>query len=845
MNLNPTGDRKDDAYWSRPLDSLFAQLDSRAQGLTTAEAAARQAVIGPNTLDSGHQASPWRLFINQLKSPIMLILLFATIMSAFLRDWVDAVIILIIVVGSSILSFVQEFNAGNAVAKLTEQVSARVSALRDGEIGVVPIRDVVPGDVVRLSAGALIPGDGVVMEARDCFVNQATLTGETYPVEKAPGVVAPDTSLAERSNCVFMGTNVRSGSATVLIIHTGKTTSFGRISQRLSTRPPETEFERGIRQLGHLLTEVMLILVLVIFVLNIALNKPVIDSLLFSLALAVGLTPQLLPAVININLATGAKVMAGKGVIVRRLASIENFGSMDVLCTDKTGTLTEGVVQLDGALDADGQPSERTALYAHLNASFQTGLDNPLDAAILAGTTPTSDGWTKLDEIPYDFTRKRLSVVVKPPDGDDEVLITKGALRNVLEVCVPMAAAVSARITSLFEQWSSQGYRVLGVAARPVAKAPAYGPQDETDLNFVGFLLFLDPPKPDVIATVTDLQSLGVSLKIITGDNQLVARHTADTIGLTVTGLVTGEELNRAGTDALPQMVEQANLFAEVDPNQKEQIILALKKLSHVVGYMGDGINDAPALHAADVGISVMSAVDVAKEAADFVLMEKSLAALHDGILLGRSTFANTLKYVFMATSANFGNMFSMAGASLLLPFLPMLPKQILLINFLTDLPEMTIARDAVDDFYIRQPRRWDIGFIRRFMLVFGPLSSLFDFATFGLLYFVLRADQQLFHTGWYVESVLSASLVVFVLRTQLPLWRSRPARPLLLATAAVALIALGLPYSPLAGLLGFVPLPASTLVILLVVIAAYIAAAETVKHWFYRSRLAKEGRSR
>ena len=840
MKVNPTGDGTEDAYWSRPVDSLFAQLESRVQGLTTAEATARQAAVGSNTLDSGHQVSPWRLFINQLKSPIMLILLFATLMSAFLKDWVDAAIILLIVIGSSILSFVQEFKAGNAVAKLKEQVSARVSALRDGVIATVPIRDVVPGDVVRLSAGALIPGDGVVIEARDCFVNQATLTGETYPVEKTPNPVSPETGLAERTNCVFMGTNVRSGSATILIVHTGKATSLGHISQRLSVRPPETEFERGIRQLGHLLTEVMLILVLVIFALNIALHKPVMDSLLFSLALAVGLTPQLLPAVININLATGAKVMAEKGVIVRRLASIENFGSMDVLCTDKTGTLTEGVVQLDGALGVDGQATDRAALYAQLNAAFQTGLENPLDAAILSGTSASIDGWTKVDEIPYDFTRKRLSVVVSPPGGGQALLITKGALRNVLEVCVPLGEEADARIESLYEGWSSQGYRVLGVAARSVEAKRGYNAQDETSLDFVGFLLFLDPPKPDVIQTVTDLQSLGVSLKIITGDNRLVARHTAESIGLTITGLVTGEELDQAGTDALPQLVEKSNLFVEVDPNQKERIILAQKKLSHVVGYMGDGINDAPALHAADVGISVMSAVDVAKEAADFVLMEKSLAALHDGILLGRSTFANTLKYVFMATSANFGNMFSMAGASLLLPFLPMLPKQILLINFLTDLPEMTIARDNVDEFYIRQPRRWDIGFIRRFMLVFGPLSSLFDFATFGLLYFVLRADQQQFHTGWFIESVLSAALVVFVLRTQLPLRHSRPARPLLLATAVVGLIALALPYSPLARLLGFVPLPISTLAVILGIVAAYVLATENVKHWFYRSRFLK-----
>lgn len=823
-------------YWNQPADEVLKQVESTPDGLATAVAAARLEEHGPNLLQTKAKTTPLGLFLNQFKSPIILILLFATIVSAGLKDFVDAIIILLIVLGSAILSFVQEYNASSATEKLQSQIATKTTVLRDGRAQTIPTANVVPGDVVQLSAGSLIPADGRILTARDCFVNQAVLTGETFPVEKQPGVVPANAALTDRTNCVFMGTNVRSGSATAVIVQTGAATTFGQIADRLTVRPPETEFERGIRRLGYLLTEVMLLLVLGIFAFNVFLQKPVLDSLLFSLALAVGLTPQLLPAIININLSKGSQAMAKEGVIVRRLASIEDFGSMDVLCTDKTGTLTLGVVQLDGALDVNGRPSDDTFRAAYLNAHFQTGLSNPLDEAILAHATPDIAACQKLDEIPYDFNRKRLSVIVQ--DGERPFLITKGALNNVLAICANLNEEQRAAIDRQYTDWSGQGFRVLGVAGKEVAPQPAYSLHDETDLTFSGFLLFFDPPKDGVTETIADLAELGVGLKIITGDNKLVAQHTAVTIGLAVTGVVTGADLDATGADALPQLVEKANLFAEVDPNQKESIILALQKMGHVVGYMGDGVNDAPSLHTADVGISVDDAVDVAKDAADFVLLRKDLSVLHQGIIQGRTTFANTLKYVFMATSANFGNMFSMAGASLLLPFLPMLPKQILLINFLTDLPEMTIANDRVDDVYVRQPHRWDIGFIRRFMLVFGPLSSVFDFATFGVLYWWLKADQATFHTGWFIESVLSASLVVFVLRTRRPFWRSRPARPLLLMTAVVGLIALALPYTPLATVLGFTPLPLTTLLILAAIIAAYFAAAELTKHWFY-ARLA------
>jgi P-type Mg2+ transporter len=830
-------------YWSQPTESLLVALQSTGDGLGAADAQQRLATFGHNVLDAKKKATAPGIFFNQFKSPIILILLFATGLSAVLKDWMDAIIILAIVLGSAVLSFVQEYNASTAAEKLRARVTAKATVLRDGAPKQVLAEEVVPGDVVLLSAGNLVPADGVVLEARDFFINQAVLTGETFPVEKVPGPVAANAGLTERTNCVFMGTNVGTGTARALIVQTGTATAFGQIAKKLTLRPPETEFERGIRHLGYLLTEVMLVLVLAVFAANVFFHKPVLDSLLFSIALAVGLTPQLLPAIINVNLSKGSQVMAAGGVIVRRLASIENFGSMDVLCTDKTGTLTEGVVRLDRALDVSGQPSDEVFRLAYLNAHFQTGLSNPLDEAIASSAQPDITGVTKLDEIPYDFVRKRLSVVVGQ-DGAQPRLVTKGALDNVLAVCTQaqngqnttlLDNARRADIQSLFAGWSGQGLRVLGVATKSVSPQPVYTRDDERDMMFAGFLLFFDPPKPGVQETIADLAELGVRLKIITGDNKLVALHTAQAVGLEVTGAATGAELDNLRDEALWQAVERTNLFAEVDPNEKERIILAVQKMGHVVGYMGDGINDAPALYAADVGISVDTAVDVAKEAADFVLLKQSLAVLHNGIVQGRKTFANTLKYVFMATSANFGNMFSMAGASLFLPFLPMLPKQILLINFMTDLPEMTIANDNVDDEFVRQPHRWDIGFIRRFMLIFGPLSSAFDFLTFALLFWLLHAGQELFHTGWFVESVLSAAFVVLALRTRLPLTRSRPGRALLAMTGLVVVLTVALPYTPLAGPLGFKPLPPLYLLAIAGIVVMYVASAELVKRWFYR----------
>jgi len=834
------------AYWSTTPEQLLAELRSSPNGLSQDDAERRVKQFGPNLIKAGSQTTPLGLLLNQLKSPLVLILVFAATISAIAGEWPDAVIVLAVVLGSTTLGFVQEYRAGDAVEKLRSKVMIKSNVLRDGRPCVVLSKDVMPGDMVLLSAGSLIPADGVVLEANDLFVNQAVLTGEVFPMEKKPGKVGTNAGLIERVNCVFMGTSVRSGTARMLVVQTGKTTLFGRISERLKLRPPETDFERGVQHFGYLLTRVMLVMVVVVLAVNFVREMPALDSLLFALALAVGLTPELLPAIISITLAHGAQRMAKRGVIVRRLNAIENFGSMDVLCTDKTGTLTEGVVMLKDALDAQGRPSAAVLRYAYLNAYHQTGLNNPLDEALNAcGRQAGVDisGDRKVDEIPYDFIRKRLSVIVTDKRGG-RTLITKGALANVLETCSSVSDADAVRplddatrtdIDKRFHQWSEQGFRVLGVATKTIgAHTETYSRDDESVLQFAGFLLFFDPPKADVAQTIIDLGRLGLQLKIITGDNKLVAKHVAEAVNLPVGGLLTGNDLNGMGDEALWHAAERTSIFAEVDPHQKERIILALQKTGHVVGYMGDGINDAPALHAADVGISVDSAVDVAKDAADLVLLEHDMDILRGGIEEGRRTFANTLKYILTTISANFGNMFSMAAATLFLPFLPLLASQILLNNFLSDIPGTTIAGDNVDPEWVAKPRRWDNKFIGRYMLLFGLVSSIFDFLTFGILLFLFSATEEEFRTGWFIESLLTELVIALVVRTRRVFFRSRPGTLLLASTFVVIGITLVLPYLPFNSLFGFVPLPAPLMLMLIGLTVLYVVVAEFAKKYFY-----------
>ncbi|HOQ67891.1 MAG TPA: magnesium-translocating P-type ATPase [Candidatus Atribacteria bacterium] len=833
-------------YWTLTPETLADILNTNlTRGLSKDEALKRLRIAGPNQLEAKKQLSALSLFLSQFKSPIILILLFATVVSAVVQSFVDSAIILSIVLLSAILGFFEEYSAGNAVEKLKKRVSVQCRVLREGQEQLVPMEEIVPGDVVFLSAGSLIPGDGVVFEARDLFVNQAVVTGENFPAEKKPGATSAQSSLPERKNVVFMGTSVASGIGKMLVVTTGQRTVLGQIAHQLRLRPPATEFERGIQHLGYFLSEVMFILVLAIFILNLVFHRPILDSLLFSVALAVGLTPQLLPAIIVTNLSKGSRFMAQAGVIVRRLAAIENFGSMNLLCLDKTGTITEGTVKLEGAYDVEGKPSDLVFREAYINARLQSGLINPLDEAIYLSHQMEISNVRKVDEVPYDFERKRLTVVVQEESSTSEALrfITKGALENVLEVSssflrgeevVPLEETALESILTLYRTWSEQGFRVLGVARKEAISGVPCSRESENNMVFIGFLLFFDPPKEGIRDILSELEKMGIRLKIITGDNKFVATHVASSVGIETGKVLSGKELDILSDEALLRAAEAASVFAEVDPRQKQRIIIALKKMGNVVGFMGDGVNDVLALHDADVGISADSAVDVAKEAADFILLQKDLGVLKEGVIQGRRVFANTLKYVFMATSANFGNMFSMAVASLFLPFLPLLPKQILLINLLTDLPEMTIASDQVDKTYIEAPHRWDIGFIRRFMNAFGPLSSLFDFATFGLL-LLLRVDQVLFRTGWFVESVLSATTVIFSLRTRLPFFRNAPARALALASIFVIALALWLPYSFMAPIMGFAPLPPRVLAGIAGIVIAYFFSAELVKHFFYR----------
>jgi len=828
------------AFWSLPVSDLQKQLDAKPDGLTRAEAKARLKQYGSNLLGQKKEATAVFLFLAQFKSPIILLLVFAASLSIYLGQATGAIIILLIILISGALGYWQERKAADSVSKLLAMVQIKAMVLRDGTEQEIPQEDVVPGDIILLRAGDIIPGDSRIMISRDLFVNEATLTGETYPAEKMECVLPEDAELSRRSNCLFLGTSVVSGTATALVIHTGTDSEFGKVSSQLKLREPETEFELGVKHFGYLLLEVTLVLVVSIFAINVYMSRPIVDSFLFSLALAVGLTPQLLPAIISINLAHGARKMASHKVIVKRLASIENFGSMNVLCCDKTGTLTEGTVKMRSAMDAEGKESKEVSLYAYLNAFYETGFFNPIDQAILHFSEADISGFKKLDEVPYDFIRKRLSIMVSK--GEEHIIITKGALANILEVCTTAQTAdgvvelsqVADRIMQKFQELSAQGLRVLGLSSKKI-NANVCLSRDETDMTFLGFLVFLDPPKDGMAAIIHDLANLGVSLKVITGDNWLVADSIRKEIGLAEGKILTGHDIRKSSSEALQKLVQEVNVFAEVEPNQKERIILALRKNGGVVGYMGDGINDVSALHAADVGISVDSAVDVAKEAADIVLLEKDLRVLSEGVIEGRKTFSNTMKYVFMATSANFGNMFSMALLSLFLPFLPLLPTQVLLTNLLTDLPEMTISSDSVDPELVSSPRRWSIKFIRNFMLVFGFLSSLFDFLTFGALLFMLHASIDQFRTGWFMESVVSASLAVLIIRTRRPFFRSIPSVYLLSMTLLVCLATFLIPYTPLAELFGFTPLPLYFMLIVIVIVAAYIFLAEIVKSIFYR----------
>ncbi|OBQ57985.1 magnesium-translocating P-type ATPase [Mesorhizobium loti] len=843
-SIGRSPDHAQSPYWSLGTDQLVAELETSTSGLSSVDAAVRLGKFGPNALASRSAGSALAVFARQFRSPLVLILVFAAAVSMFVGEGREAAIIGGIVLASCVLSFTQEYGASRAMEALQQRVSRKATVLRDSLERMINVEDIVPGDVVCLSAGNLIPVDGVILEARDFNVSESVLTGETFPVVKSAGRSAPEAGIAQRTNAVFTGTSVRSGTAKVLAVATGARTEFALIAEALERRIPETQFARGIRMFGYLMTEIMLVIVILVFFANLLLHRPLIESLLFSLALAVGLTPELLPAIISVTLARGARMMAASGVIVRRLDAIENLGSMDLLCTDKTGTLTEGVIHLDGSFDVEGNASKEVLLWARLNATLQTGLKNPLDEAI-ANAQPGQDdlrGFTKLDEIPYDFVRKRLSVAVKG-GKDEQILITKGAVQNVLDACVfvrgsdgqkSLGAAERQAIDERFRRWSGQGYRVLGLAIRRYQDNAGFSRDDETAMTFAGFLLFLDPPKEGVRETLSALASRGIAVKVISGDNRYVAAHLAEAVGLRSDRIMTGEDLSKMTKNGLLAGVRNTDLFVEIDPNQKERIVEALRRSGHVVGYLGDGINDAPALHEADIGISVDTAVDVAREAADIILLKRDLGVLVRGVDDGRKTFANTMKYISITTSANFGNMISMAAASLYLPFLPLLAKQILLNNFLSDIPALAIASDNVDADQLRRPQHWDIRFVRRFMVSFGLVSSLFDFATFAFLLVVVHAAAAEFQTAWFVESLLTQLSILLVVRTRKTFWLSRPSRLLACLALAVGIVAVTMPYMRFAAWFGFVPLPLSVLAGLLSISAAYVLVSEFTKGWVF-----------
>jgi P-type Mg2+ transporter len=773
-------------------------------------------------------------------------LLVASVVSAILGDRINASIIMVIILFSNILNFVQTSRSQNTVEKLRADVAPTASVLRDGLWLELPRQEVVPGDIVRLTAGDLVPADARLVQATDLHVQQVALTGESLPVEKSADDGCDGAErFADAHNCVFLGTSVVSGLGTALITATGRNTAFGDIAVRLASRAPETEFERGIKGFGMLMMETLFFLVLFIVLVGLIGHHQPFETVLFAISLAVGLTPEFLPMITTVTLGQGALRMAKQKVIVKHLESIQNFGSIDTLCSDKTGTLTSGETKLEGYLDLSEQTSERVLLFSSLNSTYQTGIKSPLDEAILQHGTLDVAGYRKIDEIPFDFERRCLSVVVR--HEEEYLLITKGAPESVLVCCnayesdgesKPLDGVngeVQNKYVNMYRDLSSQGYRVLAVAYRILSQQDVYSKTDERDLVLLGFLTFADPPKADVAQVLQALKKDGVQVKIVTGDNELVTRHVCELVGLETSRIVLGSELEHMTDPALAKVAEEVNVFARISPAQKNRIILALKSRKHVVGYMGDGINDAPSLHAADVGISVSTGVDVAKDAADMILIEQSLQVLHNGIIEGRKAFGNVIKYLLMGTSSNFGNMFSMAGAYVFLPFLPMLPSQILLNTFLYNLSQVTIPTDNVDASFIRKPQHWDIKLIRHFMIFIGPVSSIFDFLTFFVMLRVFNAGPVLFHTGWFVESLATQTLVLFSIRTAGNPLRSRPSLPLAITTLLIVVVGCVLPYTPLAGPLGFTPLPVLYFLFLAVMVVSYLFLVELVKRCLMR----------
>jgi Mg2+-importing ATPase len=842
-------------FWQLPLDALETNLVASAAGLDPPEAERRLARDGPNALAPPHQRALLLQFLSRFGNPLVLLLLGAAVISGFTGDRTSLYVIAAMILLSVSLDFVQEYRAGRAAERLKHSVALRATAVRGGQPVVVTTDRIVAGDVVRLGPGSLVPADGRVLEANHCFAQQALLTGESYPSEKRPGGPEPaGVEAGAAANSLFMGTSIISGTATMLVCRTGGATALGQISHLLVRRPPATAFELGVKSFGLFILKLAILLVLFVLLINAMFHRPWLESFLFAVALAVGLTPELLPMVVSITLARGAMRMAKERVIVKRLGAVHDLGSMDVLCTDKTGTLTEAKIRLERHEDLAGADSARVLELAYLNSALETGIVSPLDTAILGHTEVDITAWRKIAAAPFDFERRCVSVLAD--DGTRRVLILKGAFEDVLRRATrfegegaagvqELDEAARARARQRFDALSGEGFRVLGIAWKELpSERTSISVEDEAGLVLAGLAAFEDPPKASAGDAVRALAKSGVTVKIVTGDNELVTRHLCAQIGLPVKEALLGSDLEGMSDTALAARAEQVDVFCRVTPPQKNRVIQALRSRRHVVGYMGDGINDAPSLYSADVGLSVEGAVDVAREAADLILLDADLGVVHRGVLEGRRTFGNILKYLMMATSSNFGNMFSMAAGTLVLPFLPLLPVQILLNNFLYDLSEVAIPLDRVDRESLARPRPWDLKFLRRFMLVIGPVSSLFDFLTFFIMLRVFHAGEALFHSGWFVESLATQTLVIFVIRTRGNPLRSHPAPLLVWSSLGVVACATLLPYTVLGARIGFVPLPAPYFAFLAGMVIAYLALVEAVKRWFYR-RLAPAAATR
>ncbi|MFA5991477.1 MAG: magnesium-translocating P-type ATPase [Candidatus Doudnabacteria bacterium] len=826
---------------------LFIKLGSGQSGLSGKEAKKRLFKYGYNQPAKKVKKKLLHEILMEFANPLVVLLLIIGLFSFFFSDRFSAIIIFVMATMSALLSFYQEHKAEKAVEKLNAMVRVTASVMREGSIKELNTRDIVPGDVISLSAGDIVSADMRLISANDLFLSESSLTGESLPVEKTARTASALGLGVKSPNLVFMGSSVVSGTALGLVFHTGQHTEFGKVAGSLEVVSVETSFNKGIKSFTWLMIWAILSMVVIILLINFLDKNNFFESLIFALAVAVGLAPETLPMIVTINLSKGALLMSRRKVVVKKLDSIQSFGAMDVLCTDKTGTLTLDKVVLEKHTDVFGQESEEVFEFGFINSFYQTGLKNLLDKAVLAHDKPHLQSMEKIDEIPFDFSRKIMSVVVKESNGG-HILVSKGAPEEIIKrsgfyenhgQAVPLDGKILEQIQNQYSSLSREGFRVLALASRHFSRPQTeYGREDETGLVIKGFMAFLDPAKPDAKATVDALEKVGVRIVIITGDNELVTRKICGDIGLSTTEMLTGEQVEKMPETELLIAVEKTNIFSRMLPLQKQRIIQALQKCGHTVGYMGDGINDAPALKVADVGISVNNAAEVARESASIILLEKNLAVLSDGVLEGRKVFGNIIKYIRMSSSSNFGNMLSMTGASLFLPFLPMLPTQILLNNFLYDLSQIGIPTDEVDKEYLDKPKPWRIDLIKKYMVTVGPVSSLFDFLTFGMMWWVFDGyiHQNLFRTGWFIESLVSQTIVVYVIRTKkIPFIQSRPSKLLVLTTLLVLFAGIVMPYTKLAEFFGLVRPPGLYFLLLAGLMLAYLFLVQIVKNWFIR----------